>query len=531
MSFRTRHISIFGGIALLLSSCTPQGAIGPDGQLVGVDEDGNPIDPEADHPEGPLHPDTLVIEDNPCFDYAEVLTDDREELALHYTCEAGPDELEAGKIVWGVDDGGYLRRIQTVEVEGTTAWLTTEFASLAEAVTDVEFDEEIDLSGAREVVDFSGRVLDDVEVEGGRSTVTVNTGTLDMQPTIRASGSFGFLRLKSVTSRNRVTINVDMETAFHSDGPTDRAQVVELTTLSKPFTLKVGPVRVHGRLDSVIKLGFVHNSDGPIDATTRFSGNGVIDMGGTYYMPSNWQPYWNPSFDGQVTELQPTGDSDWNGKVYLIVEGRVTVDGNPGGTSTYEITSEGSTTSDCDGVAWDSAGSLTGQTTMRLRFMGRSVNHDFPPLSFEADSKSGVIEHETPPPGCQGDDEFGVCEPVATLTCGQSIGGDTSSDAQAVAGMDAYPCNVGNYDSPEIVYEWTATTSTAEFALIGAEPTEINHDLFVLDGAGGLCTAAQCVAHGFNSVEFDAVPGRTYYLVVDGFWEETGPFQAELNCD
>lgn len=531
MSFGTHYSSLRWTLIVLLCSCTPQGAIGPDGQLVGVDGDGNPVGDEDDHPAGPLNPDTLTIEDHPCFDYAEVLTDDRSELALHYTCDAGPDELEAGKIVWGLDDGGYLRRIQTVQVEGTTAWLTTEFASLAEAVTDIDFDEDIDLSDAREVVDFSGRVLDDVEVDGGRSTVTVNTGTLNMQPSINARGSFGFLRLKSVTSRNRVTIDIDMETAFHSDGATDRAQLVELTTLSKPFTLKVGPVRVRGRLDSVVKIGFVHNSDGPIDATTRFTGNGVIDMGGTYYMPNNWQPSWNPSFNGSVTELQPTGDSDWNGKVYIVVEGKVTLNGNPGGTSTYGLTSEGSTTSDCDGIAWSTTGGLGGQTTMRLRFMGRSVDHDFPPLDFQADAKSGTIEHETPPPGCLGDDEFGICEPVATLTCGQSIGGDTSSAAQAVAAMDAYPCNVGNYDSPEIVYSWTATTSTAEFALIDAEPTEINHDLFVLDGAGGTCTAAECVAHGFNSVEFDAVPGRTYYLVVDGFYEEMGPFQAELRCD
>ncbi|MCP4872267.1 MAG: hypothetical protein GY898_26490 [Proteobacteria bacterium] len=517
--------------ALLFAACSPQGVIGPDGQLRGAD------DPAAgtgddDHPAGPLNPDTLAAspEEHPCFESAQVLTEDRRELAFHYSCEAGPEELEPGKIVWGLVDGGYLRRIESVDVQGTSAYLTTEFASLAEAVTDVEFGEDVVFDEERRVIDFSGRVLDDVEVEGGRSTVTVNTGSLDMDPQINARGSFGFLRLKSVTSRNRIPVSVDMETHFHSDGPTDRAQVVEIESFSKPFTLKVGPVRVRGRLDSKVSIGFVHNSDGPVDVTSRFTGNGVIEMGGTYYMPSTWNPHWNPNFTGTVTELQPDGDSTWNGRVYLITEGQVYVDGEPGGDSRFEIGNTASSDSDCEAVTWNNSGGITGQTTMRLRVLGRNVNHDFPALDIEADSKTGTIEHDAPPVGCLDDDEYGVCEPVASISCGDAISGDTSG-IEAVPAMDAYPCNVGNYDSAELVYEWVATSATAEFSLVDATPTELNHDLFVLDGGEGQCSAAQCVAHGFNSVEFDAVPGRTYYLVVDGFYEETGPFQARLDCN
>jgi len=529
----TSHASILGfsslfTSALLLAACTPQGVIGPDGQLLGADDPAAVAD--DDHPAGPLHPDTLMVQEHPCFLSAEVLSADRVQIVLRYACTEGADELEPGRIVWGLEDGGYLRRIETVTRDGNTAYLTTEFASLAEAVTDVDFDEIGEFDEERRVVDFSGRVLDDVEIEGGRSTVTVNQGSLNMDPQIRASGSFGFLRLKSVTSRNRITIDVNMDTTFHSDGPTDRAQVVELETFSKPFTLKVGPVRVRGRLDSVVSLGFVHTSDGPVDVTTHFEGNGVIDMGGTYHMPSTWSPFWNPSFTGSVTELTPTGDSEWTGRVFLLVEGQVFVNGVPGGDSTFEIGSAGHSESDCDAVTWTTSGGITGQTTMKLKVLGRNVNHDFPALDIEADAKSGTIEHTSPPVGCLGDDEFGICEPVADLVCGGSIAGDTAA-IEAVAALDAYPCNVGNYDSAELVYRWVATTASAEFSLIDAVPTEINHDLFVLDGNSGVCTAAECVAHGFNSVEFDAVPGQTYYLVVDGFYEETGPFQARLDCN
>ncbi len=522
--------ALFAFLLLAVAGCTPQGVIGPDGRLGGVDGDGEAI-PGVDYPAGPLHPDALDVAEHPCFSHGEVLTEDRERIALHFTCEAGMDDLAPGRIVWGLEDGGYLRRIVDVDVEGTTAFLTTEYTNLEETVTDVDFEEsDLEWDDARQVLDFGGRVLDDVEVEGGRSTVVVNVGRMESDPRISARGSFGFLRLKSVTSRNRVPIEVDLETHFHSDGPTDRAQLVELETFAKPFTLKVGPVRVRGTLHSKVSLGFVHTSDGPIDVTTRFVGDGVIEMGGTYYPNSGFSPYWNPSFTGTVTELTPTGDSEWSGKVYLLIEGHVVVDGNPGGTSRFEIANSATSNSDCDGIAWTNAGTIEGQTKMQMRVMGRGINHDFPALDITADSKEGTVEHESPPPGCLDDEDYGICEPVADIACGGTVTGDTSG-GDAVAAMDAYPCNVGNYDSAELVYRWTATTSSAEFKLIDAEPTVLNHDLFVLDGGSGQCTAAECVAHGFNSVEIEAVPGRTYYLVVDGFYEETGPFQARLDCD
>lgn len=35
---------------------------------------------------------------------------------------------------------------------------------------------------------------------------------------------------------------------------------------------------------------------------------------------------------------------------------------------------------------------------------------------------------------------------------------------------------------------------------------------------------------GFNGVEFEAVAGSTCCLVVDGFWDQMGPFEAQLDC-
>jgi hypothetical protein len=163
--------------------------------------------------------------------------------------------------------------------------------------------------------------------------------------------------------------------------------------------------------------------------------------------------------------------------------------------------------------------------------MGRSVDHTFPELEEVVASEEGVTPHEVPPPDCGGGSNGpGTCAPVAALTCGFPVSGDTLGPA-ATSDLDGYPCNVGNYDGPELVYEWTAPSNApVEVLLLGAAPAEVNHDLFVLDGGTGVCSASQCVAHGFNSLEFSPLPGNTYYIVVDGFAEDAGAFEVMIDC-
>ncbi len=251
----------------------------------------------------------------------------------------------------------------------------------------------------------------------------------------------------------------------------------------------------------------------------------------------------------------------------------MTLKGNPGGSSHYELYSDGTAHGDCETLDWDASGGIDAETLMKLRFMGRAIDHAFPHLAEEADRKSGTVVHTEPPLGCDivvpddptdpddptnptdptdpdddptdpsdptdptdpGDDPVfpegpGLCAPVQTIGCAETVYGDTSGP-DAGTGLSAYPCNVGNYDAPELVYEFTAPHSGfMTFALQDAQPTVLNHDLFVLDGGGGSCSAEFCLAQGFNSVEFDAVGGMTYYLVVDGYWDQMGPFEVQMDC-
>ena len=121
----------------------------------------------------------------------------------------------------------------------------------------------------------------------------------------------------------------------------------------------------------------------------------------------------------------------------------------------------------------------------------------------------------------------GVCAPVGPITCGQTVTGDTSL---GVDSMSYYPCNVGQYTGPEEVWEWTATVSgPVEWKLVRPRPTQIDHDVIVLDGCGG-CAAEKCEEWGGNGTEFEAVAGQTYMLVIDGYNGAAGEYTARLDC-
>ena len=124
------------------------------------------------------------------------------------------------------------------------------------------------------------------------------------------------------------------------------------------------------------------------------------------------------------------------------------------------------------------------------------------------------------------------CYAVKRLTYGSVIQGDTSDVNQGTTSLlDGYPVTVGNYISAELTYIFAATHSgEVTFSLIDPTPTQVNHDLFVLDSRRG-CNAEAAIDWGFNSVSFDAEAGVSYYFVVDGFAGDEGAFEAVVQTE
>lgn len=129
--------------------------------------------------------------------------------------------------------------------------------------------------------------------------------------------------------------------------------------------------------------------------------------------------------------------------------------------------------------------------------------------------------------------EDGVCVPVASLSGWTQVDGDTSELPPATQNIHSWPNDVaiGNYSAPEVAYVWTAPASVeAEIKFVSPHPTELNHDIFLLDGSGE-CVASAALKRGFNDLKYDVQAGKRYYVVVDGFNEDEGAFTLKFEED
>ncbi len=126
----------------------------------------------------------------------------------------------------------------------------------------------------------------------------------------------------------------------------------------------------------------------------------------------------------------------------------------------------------------------------------------------------------------------GVCAPVMAVSCGASWSADTASfNSGATTVLQSYPGVVGQYRGPELVYAFVAEADEAvTFELVDARPLAVDHDLFLIADEDGVCSPEGTLARGFHSLSWEAEAGRAYYLVVDGYGDDAGAFEAQLSC-
>jgi len=123
------------------------------------------------------------------------------------------------------------------------------------------------------------------------------------------------------------------------------------------------------------------------------------------------------------------------------------------------------------------------------------------------------------------------CAPIAWLECGDVASGDSGDVAFGrTDAIDFWPVSQGNYRGPEVAYAWLGDrTGTIEWRLVHPRPTQVDHDLFVLEG-NRPCNAEAAIERGFNDVEFGGVIGEVRVLVLDGYDGDVGEYEVALEC-
>jgi len=138
--------------------------------------------------------------------------------------------------------------------------------------------------------------------------------------------------------------------------------------------------------------------------------------------------------------------------------------------------------------------------------------------------------------------EKGLCldPPCSTtpIACGDTVSDDTSAPSSGASALNIdafYPC-APSWDEtgPELV--WVLEVDTDQIVTLELDiPGSHDLDLFVLEGG---CDPLDCPIEeeapywfGNEVVAFWAVPGVSYYVVVDGADGDAGPFDLSVTCE
>jgi hypothetical protein len=123
----------------------------------------------------------------------------------------------------------------------------------------------------------------------------------------------------------------------------------------------------------------------------------------------------------------------------------------------------------------------------------------------------------------------GTCNSAFTLGCGGTDSWSNNGTGSTNV-ISSYGCSTWNESGPEYTYQFTAVaTGTVDVAL--SDMGGVDLDIFVLDGASGVCNEGNCTANGNTSASFTAVAGHTYYFVVDGYSGATGSYDISVTCN
>lgn len=144
------------------------------------------------------------------------------------------------------------------------------------------------------------------------------------------------------------------------------------------------------------------------------------------------------------------------------------------------------------------------------------------------DSKNGAASNYTLDVGCQG----GVCMPLGTLACNQSIAGDTSL-ATATNWVGATGCGQ-SAPGPEQTYRLAPMAGAQVRAKLKGLSQDL--DLAVLRESAGECDPALCVASSAKSgtqdeeLAFTGPSTSTIYDLVVDSKAAGGPYLLEVSC-
>jgi len=503
-----------------------------------------------------LQDNVKILDGDLCL--GDVFTDGLDRLLLVPNCPVATLGLDPGTIVVGSFDGGYLREILSAEQTAGSLILHTEPMPLSKLIKRGGFDATVEFPESRETIDLAGRTLFDGLTNGHQAELSVGVGSIDLDQKLNLSAWYdcdgeiveGDDCGKLVRSRTEIdlSLNVDLALEASFDDGASIAGEVSLARKILPFAFSVGGLPVAGSLDVRVEARYEASADGRVYGRTGgASWEGHLILGGEWNRGEGWDLTSDRTWESQALEpVSPELSRSFDARVSLRAEAFVKLYGAFGPNVWVEPYLSGRIDASCETADWEVLAGIQAGVQLRLHLFALDLplQHELESWDWQHELAGGSVELPVTLPGDCDDappvdvvppgppqPQPGQCHSTTPLECGGAIGSDTAQDT-AWSTIDGWGINVGNYTGAEMAFEFTAPhDGSVTVGLLGARPTEVNHDVFVIDGSVAGCHEEGTIAWGSNSVSFDAVAGQTYFLVVDGYAGDAGFFMLEVECD
>jgi hypothetical protein len=266
--------------------------------------------------------DVRLMENHPNCEDVEVGSD---RLTFLWRTDPSAVDISVGNIVVGEKGGGYVRRITSVATEGQRINVTTEPASLSDAVVAGDISMPLVPEGGWTqcpegtacsefgAIDLSGTVLFDGDVGGVPLSVFIPRGELQFSPAVDFDMSIGFPgKVEHLSGTVSGTFVADIDVEASTGGAVSFEQEVDVSgpdapLYSFPFSFvaptPLGPLPIVGTANLDVFVGFRAGASASATLATGVRATAEVAVGASYD-DGEWSASAEPSFDAVADPIE-----------------------------------------------------------------------------------------------------------------------------------------------------------------------------------------------------------------------------------
>ena len=268
-----------------------------------------------------------LMENHPNCEDVEVEPD---RLTFVWRTDPSAVDIGVGNVVVGAKGGGYVRRITSVAKEGHRIDVTTEPASLADAVVEGDISMPLVQEGGWSQcpdgvacadfgsIDLSGLVLFDGDVDGVPLSVVIPRGELQFSPGVDFDMSIGFpAKVEHLSGSVSGTFLADIDVEASTGGAVAFQQEVDVSgpdapLYSIPFSFvaptPLGPLPIVGTANLDVFVGFRAGASAVTTVSTGVRATAEVEVGASYD-DGEWSASAEPSFDAVADPIELSSDA------------------------------------------------------------------------------------------------------------------------------------------------------------------------------------------------------------------------------